>query len=419
LDISGHAKQQPVNQNDSFYGMFNGELFNFREFGDAEADTDLLVKLFSTKDMRQKVDGEYAVVLFDQGNGKLTVSSDTFLTKPMYWAVKPNHELAIASYASAIEALGFNEINMMQPNASLEFCLESVTLVGEGNTMEFDLNQYKTDYKDWIEAFVESVRLRALHGNISPFVAMSSGYDSGAIALALNLLSIPYHTYTITLGENQSVLKERFRLNKANKVIIDHIPTSERRKFAKMLEQDVERFTYQHEDTPGVKGAIHTDPSSVAICFIAEKARKSGHFVGLSGSGSDEIMSDYGMDGHKIYHHSEFAGIFPSSLEGFFPWKKFYGDSMRSYLFKDEMVLGHFGLEGRYPFLSRHVVQEFLSLSVELKNAAYKAPIKAFFEKYNYPFQEKVKLGFNPTEQNTTRKMVKKYLKNKMSWLGR
>jgi hypothetical protein len=83
------------------------------------------------------------------------------------------------------------------------------------------------------------------------------------------------------------------------------------------------------------------------------------------------------------------------------------------------MVLGHFGLEGRYPFLSRHVVQEFLSLSVELKNASYKAPIKAFFEKYDYPFQEKVKLGFNPTEQNTKLLMVKKYLKNKMSWLNR
>jgi asparagine synthetase B (glutamine-hydrolysing) len=248
---------------------------------------------------------------------------------------------------------------------------------------------------------------------------MSSGYDSGAIALALNLLSIPYHTYTITLGENQKVLKDRFRLNKADNVIIDHIPAFYRKKYFRMLERDVERFTYHHEDNPGVKGSVHTDPSSVAICYIAEMARNSGHFVGLSGSGSDEIMSDYGMDGKKIYHHSEFAGIFPSSLEGFFPWKKFYGDSMRSYIFKDEMVLGHFGLEGRYPFLSRHVAQEFLSLTAELKNAAYKAPIKAFFEKYNYPYQEKVKLGFNPTEQNATLIMVKKYFKNKMSWLGR
>ena len=50
---------------------------------------------------------------------------------------------------------------------------------------------------------------------------------------------------------------------------------------------------------------------------------------------SDEIYSDYGFAGQKYYSHSEFGGLFPTDLTGFFPWKKFYGDTQRSYLFKE------------------------------------------------------------------------------------
>ena len=92
---------------------------------------------------------------------------------------------------------------------------------------------------------------------------------------------------------------------------------------------------------------------------------------------------------------------------------------MRNCLLKDEIGLGHFGLEVRYPFLSKHVGQEFLSLSSELKNAAYKAPIKAFFERYHYPFEASVKLGFNPTETPGSLLKMKKYLKKKLNWINR
>jgi asparagine synthetase B (glutamine-hydrolysing) len=420
LDISGHAKAQPVAFNQQIWSTFNGELFNFRDFADVQSDTDALISIFSKEENWGVIDGEFAVVSFNPHEGKLKLFADTFLTKPMFWGVNSDNEIAIASYGSAITSLGFDRVNMMRPNTTLTFNLDNLmTMESEERMFEFSLEQHKTNYNDWIEAFIESVRLRATHGNVVPFVALSSGYDSGAIALVLNLLDIPYHTYTISMGENRAILNKRFKLSKARANVINTIPDSFRKKYANMLASEVESFTYHHEDVPGIRGAVHTDPSAIAICYIAEKAREAGNFVGLSGSGSDEIMSDYGMNGKKIYSHSEFAGIFPEELSGFFPWKKFYGDSMRSYLFKDEMVLGHFGLEGRYPFLSRQVVQEFLSLSANLKNADYKAPIKALFKKYNYPFEENVKLGFNPKEQPANWGKVKKYLKTKLHWIGK
>jgi hypothetical protein len=40
---------------------------------------------------------------------------------------------------------------------------------------------------------------------------------------------------------------------------------------------------------------------------------------------------------------------------------------------KEEMVAGENGIEGRYPFLDRQCVQEFLLLKSELKNQFYKS----------------------------------------------
>ena len=75
--------------------------------------------------------------------------------------------------------------------------------------------------------------------------------------------------------------------------------------------------------------------------------------VFLLGSGGDEIISDYAIDGKPKYEHSSFNGIFPKDLREIFPkkWKSFYYGTQRSYLMKEEMIGGMHGIETRYPFL--------------------------------------------------------------------
>ena len=70
-----------------------------------------------------------------------------------------------------------------------------------------------------------------------------------------------------------------------------------------------------------------------------------------------------------------------------------------------ELVAGVHGVEARYPFLDRMVVQErlglqlgdlgfiyigllrFLWLSPAVKNAKYKAPVHDWLERFEYPFR--------------------------------
>ena len=65
-----------------------------------------------------------------------------------------------------------------------------------------------------------------------------------------------------------------------------------------------------------------------------------------------------------------------------------------SYIGMNECVAGAYGIEGRFPFFDRALVQEFLRLKPNLKNAEEKAPIINFFKEHNYPYTMS-KRGFN------------------------
>ena len=108
------------------------------------------------------------------------------------------------------------------------------------------------------------------------------------------------------------------------------------------------------------------------ICQLASKEK---HRIYLSGQGADEITCDYGINGRKIYSHSCFGGNFPSDLTRIVDndpkkeviWKSFYKGTQKDYLGKEENISGLFGIEGRYPFLDKYLVQEFLSLVSYIK----------------------------------------------------
>ena len=110
--------------------------------------------------------------------------------------------------------------------------------------------------------------------------------------------------------------------------------------------------------------------------------------------GADEIFSDYGYGGDKIANHSNFGGYFPSDLKTIFPWKSFYNSTMESFLAKEEYASGMWGVETRYPFLDKDVVQEFLWLNNNLKNKWYKSVLCNYLTKNNFPFNFNMKVGF-------------------------
>eukprot|EP00435_Cladocopium_sp_Y103_P065286 s818_g27.t1 len=228
------------------------------------------------------------------------------------------------------------------------------------------------------------------------------------------------------------------------------------------LAEQCEPFHYRA--SRGQEFLVSEDPASSGLSYIMQEAnsmesnmagprgtvRRRGILVYLSGTGADEIISDYGHAGKKIFPHSNFGGAvdldisdasraphnkvhaedsgslglfqakqeihgglnhlrkdfkfwdlgghFPEDLGDLFPWEAFFLGTQRDYLMKEELVAGVHGVEARYPFLDRMVVQEFLWLSPSVKNAKYKAPVHDWLERFEYPFRSGAAWHGNGTE---------------------
>ena len=408
LDISGTTCPQPLcggSQGNRVWLMFNGEIYNYKSIADVNCDTQCLMPAFRRfgESMGSELDGEFAIAIYDENKNECFIFTDPFLTKPLYIGKNSDaSDFAVSTCASALQRLGFPRVDMVKPNSTYHITFEKGTadISIKSPVFKFDIKQHITSYENWIQAFSDSVKKRSLHGAHRPMVFLSSGYDSGGICVALNELGISYDTFSILAGENSGLLKNRIRINKrascAKAYLYDGISSRVWRNLAQDICRNVEPFVYQHEDSPGIVRSVQDDGGAVGANFICRKAREKKKFVNLSGSGADEILSDYGYGGQKFYSHSEFGGLFPEDLNGFFPWKKFYGDTQRSYLFKDEFILGRNGIEGRYPYLDKRVVQEFLWLDSNLKNKSYKAPLSELLKRSNYPFEPMKKCGFDP-----------------------
>ena len=350
----------------------------------------------------QKIDGDFSLIL--KNERILIISTDVFGTRPI-WIAKDNDKiLAYASYASALKKYNFDDIRKVSPN-TVYFChLQSGEIYDKIMLHKFDLDQHVNTYDRWIEKFTDAVRKRVPKDK-KLFMGLSSGYDTGAIACELDNLNIPFRGYAIRANENLEILTKRCALHSDCQVY--QINESEYREIKNYIQQNGEDYAGKMgrtvfkkilPDDPGYTTFTYynykQDKASVGNTFMFRLAAKDGYSVALSGQGADEIISNYGFRGIRRYSISQIGGLFPENLASIFPYGNFFNGTQDCYLTLAAYIGRLCGIETRYPFLDTDLVQEFLWLKPELKNANYKAPIFEYLQRNGYPLEEGIKRGF-------------------------
>jgi asparagine synthase (glutamine-hydrolysing) len=390
LHITGDIRPQPFIKNDVVC-VFNGEIYNYQNFGSYISDGECIIDLYNNKgeEFCKEFDGEFAICLIDFKKNKLIISTDTFACKPLWYDFVDN-KFCVASYNSQLLGLGFNKGKKLKSNTTEIYDLKSLRLVSSYSNRTFDIRQHKNSFDDWISAFSKSIEKRIKNTPHKMFCGMSSGYDSGAISLELQKQGANYKAYTILNNENSDILKDRMKI--IRNVEAFELSSEEFKKWKRELSDNCENFTYDGYDIKG-------DQASMGLSAICHRANRENRRIYFSGQGADEIISDYGFKGHKIYKHSGFGGLFPDQLQGFWPWHSFWDGTQIQYLNKEEYVAGHFGIETRYPFLDGDLVQEFLWLTADLKNSKYKSCLDEYLKVNNFPYQPSEKRGFHVVEK--------------------
>lgn len=401
LSITGEITKQPFRKN-NIVCVYNGEIYNHNKFGLYNSDGECLIDLYQEygDEFTKQLDGEFAIVLVDYNKNKCIISSDVFKTKPIFYSISDD-SIGVASYSEPLIKLGHKDVVKMKPNTTMVLDLKTKKVINAFEVYEFDINnQNKTSFDDWILAFEDSIRKRSEGVREKIFIGLSSGYDSGTICNELTRQGVNFKSYIVRGTENEDILMKRIKAlvskNKELDVLYKNDPKLNQT--INHIKVNTEEFKYTISSSSSDYNeywlSLTDDGGSRFMSLICEKAKRDGYKIIMSGTGPDEIFSDYGFNGNKYTNHSNFGGLFPSDLTKIFPWNSFYGSSLESYIAKEEYVGGSFGMEVRYPFLDKMVVQEFLWLHYTLKNSEYKAPLHHYLEKFNYPFNKNVKQGF-------------------------
>lgn len=368
LNVTGQPTLQPFVEGD-VVALYNGEIYNHPyEVSDGEN----LIPLYRQHGMLfpQHLDGEFAIALYDFEIDQALFITDRFGTKPLW-----RNGGECASYQSGVggHKVPANTIELVEISTGELLC----TL----HYHEWDWHQEVTSYDACLDAFERAVEKRYKPGC---FIGLSSGYDSGAIACALN--GKEFKAYSVLASESVDIIKQREALLDDVEIIESFdIQAQERH-----LHDNAEEFFYRiRKDWGLVQTSYKKDYAAKALSYICSLAHAEGRKVCLSGGGADEILSDYSL----IPCQSEFKGRFPDHLV---QWTNFTDSCQYSYLGKEEIVGGSWNVETRYPFLDTAFVQSFLSLSAELKNRNYKAPLHEYLMRERFPFQPGVKIGWAP-----------------------
>lgn len=369
LSVTGKFTAQPYkDEANEIICVYNGEIYN-HDF--EHSDGEVIIPLYKRHgtDFVKYLDGEFAIAIYDFKQRKILFATDPFGTKPMFV-----NGTECASYRSGVGG------EKMRPN-TLRVVDMHTGRYTERLIHEWDFtNQHKTTYDDWIAAFKKAISKRAKNGC---FIGLSSGYDSGAIACELLKQRVNFKAYSFRGNENKEVLEKRLSMIK------EHEYFKPMPNIKELLSQriDNEKYTIFYE---GAETTMHAldDGGIYGVGSICMLANLEGRKVMLSGQGADEILSDYAL----FPKQGEFKGKFPANL---FKWRNFDRGCQESYLIKEEYAGGAFNVETRYPFLDKEVVQEFLWLTAEAKNRSYKAPLREYLVKNNFPFEENKKIGFS------------------------
>lgn len=328
LSIVGLADgQQPVtNETGDVHAVFNGEFFDHLEKRAwlegrghrlvKSCDTEILPHMWEEhgEGMFEKLRGQFAVAVWDEKRGQLTLGRDRFGICPLYWT-RQGDWLLFASEIKSLLASGMVPVNPDRRGIDHVFtfsalpgprtCFEGVQLLGAGHFLRIadggieERAFWEMDFPDagqeergedegkLVDAF-ERILMGAVEERLRADVPvgsyLSGGVDSSVIAaLACHLKGPAINTYTVRVDA-----PELDELDAAN-LVARHIGTKP---------PAVEEF--RHADAvaayPELIRAAESpviDTSCAALLRLAGRVHRNGQKVVLTGEGADEWLVGY------------------------------------------------------------------------------------------------------------------------------
>jgi asparagine synthase (glutamine-hydrolysing) len=324
LDLSINANQPIVSHNGRFVIVYNGEVYNYREIAaelkqihqcefKTSSDTEVILEAFAFYgvDFVEKLNGMFAIAIYDKQTNELFLFRDRVGIKPLYYAALDNNiyfgsELKVISKVaneklsinySAIEYflhVGFiptplsiyNNVFKLESGHYLKINTQGIEKHKYWSAFDVVAEKTITNEKEALVKFSDllssSVQYQ-LKSDVPFGVFLSGGIDSSLItAQASAISSVPVNTFSIGFKENkfnESIYAEK---------VAKHLKTNHH-EFIVTQHDAIELI----DDLINVYDEPFADSSAIPTMLVSKLAKKHVT-VCLSGEGGDELFLGYG-----------------------------------------------------------------------------------------------------------------------------
>ncbi|HEY5407249.1 MAG TPA: asparagine synthase (glutamine-hydrolyzing) [Ginsengibacter sp.] len=316
LDISGG--KQPMQFNDKYTIIFNGEIYNHAEVrnqfnltGKTSSDTETLLLLYDRfgTEFLQYLDGMFAFVIHDKIKNELFIARDRAGKKPFYY-YKQENKFAFASELNCLKAmvpLEINNENFYQYLRLGSFYRQftpykNVTELTAGSFMIVNCKTLAISKKTWwnindvymkqnndsLEEALQktddylhtAVKRRIESSDLEVGCFLSGGIDSGIATSIASVYNNNLKTFTVSFdGEYDEAPLAKLV---AEKYKTKH--TEIKISFSS-LKTDLEKILYNY-------GEPFFDSSAIPSYYVSREAKKYVTVV-LNGDGADELFGGY------------------------------------------------------------------------------------------------------------------------------
>ena len=303
---------------------FNGEIYNFMELREeliqndykfeSSTDTEVLIKYIKYAGLEEtlkKIEGCFAIVLYNKINNDLYLIRDRFGIKPLYYYIDDNRLVFASEIKGILQddtierkfdietiAISFNCRLWMDPRKTL---FQNIYMLEPGSFLKIDkdFNIESTKYyelkfnykynnpddlvKDFGREFEDSIR-KKLISKVPVAAFLSGGLDSSVVCKVLNEnMEDVLNTYTIKYDYTNNLdLNYAEKISKEEGFEQHNILIDE----DKYSIDNIDKVLYSVEE-------VLIDKVYIAMYFNYKAAKDDGYTVVVSGQGSDEPWLGY------------------------------------------------------------------------------------------------------------------------------
>ncbi len=346
IDLSPEAAQPMCDESGNIQLVCNGEIYNFRELRSfleskgysfkTQCDVEVLIHLydFEGPDMLDRLNGMYALAIWDRRKKSLFLAVDHARIKPLYYAETPNGFVFASEIKALLEVPDLDR--SINPNAihyhlAYLWCpagdtmLKAVRKCEPGQALMVEEGRIQRiwthepphyhapiraiDERDAIAALTEELEAaveRQMVSDVPVGAFLSGGLDSSLIVALMakhtEAASLPCYTIKSAIG--------------AHRGWVDDLPYA--RQAAQHLGVKLTEIEITPPSADDVASMIYTldepqsDIAPINALLISARARQDGVKVLLSGAGGDDVFSGYRR--HIALRLERYWGWLPSSL---------------------------------------------------------------------------------------------------------